>query len=109
MEMDYVRWMLDSDLEDTLTIGRETAQDLLTDERIELLEEISKENISSVRELSEQVDRDISEVNSDLDPLFKAEVIDLEINGNTKRPVLSHENIMIRPIVFDGDVLKSRG
>lgn len=102
--IDYLRRLTQAGFEDVLVLSRETAEEVLTEKRMELLQELSTADVSSMRELAQHVDRDISIVSRDLDVLYEADVIEYEQAGRSKRPVLAHENVMVEPIVFDGEV-----
>lgn len=102
--VEYLKHLNDAGIEDVLVVRRETAEDVLTEKRMELLETISTESPTSVRDLARQVDRDVSIVSRDLDVLFEGGLVDFERDGRAKRPVLAHENVLVEPLVFDGEV-----
>lgn len=104
-DVEYLQWLAESGQTDVLNLNRETAEQVLTEKRMEIVETISNHEISSVRSLAERLDRDVSIVSRDLDVLFEAEVIDFEENGRAKKPVLAHETIIAEPIVFNGTVM----
>ncbi|WP_435153021.1 hypothetical protein [Haladaptatus sp. DFWS20] len=103
--IDYMRRLAEAGIDDLLLLSRETAEHVLTQKRMELVEQISTNNIESMRDLARHVDRDISIVKRDLDILYEAGVIEYETKGQSKRPILSHKNIAVKPIVFNGDVV----
>lgn len=104
--VEYLRRLSQAGFDDVLVLQRDTAEEVLTEKRMELLNELAADDneITSMRDLGRRVDRDISIVSRDLDVLFEADVIDYEQAGRSKRPVLAHENVVVEPIVFDGDV-----
>ena len=104
--VEYIRRLSEAGFDDVLVLQRDTAEEVLTEKRMELLKELAADDteITSMRDLARRVDRDISIVSRDLDVLFEADVIDYEQSGRSKRPVLAHENVVVEPIVFDGDV-----
>lgn len=104
-EFEYLQWVMRSDLDDVLTLRRDTAERVLTKERMRLLEEIQTGEADSVRDLARRLDRNKSVVHEDLQVLREAQVIEYEQNGRAKRPVLAHENVLVRPIVFKGAVM----
>lgn len=104
-EMEYLRWKAESGLSDAITLRRDTAEEVLTAKRMELIEAISERDIESVRDLARQLDRDVSIVSRDLDVLYEAGVIEFEANGRAKTPALAHETVLIEPIVFNGSVI----
>lgn len=102
--VEYLRRLVEGGFSDIHVIQLETAERVLTEKRMELVEEIAKEDVDSMRELAQRVDRDKSIVSRDLDVLFEAEIIDYEPHGKAKKPVLAHDNILVEPIVFEGQV-----
>lgn len=55
-----------------------------------------------MRDLGRGVERDKSIVSRDLDILFEAGIIDYKKTGTSKKPVLAHDDILVEPIVFEG-------
>lgn len=104
-EIRYLKRLSEAEMNDAVVLRRDTAQRVLTDKRMELLREIIDETPDSMRDLSRRVERDISRVSGDLDELYKANIIDYEQNGRSKRPVLVSPNVFVQPIVFEGDVI----
>ncbi|WP_449406635.1 HVO_A0114 family putative DNA-binding protein [Natronorubrum texcoconense] len=100
----FVRALATTDLDDVHVIRRETAERVLTPERERLLKAVTTNEITSVRDLARQLDRNVSVVSRDLDILFEADIIVFEQEGRSKIPQLAHENILVEPLVFDGDV-----
>lgn len=104
----FLRRLAEAGIDDTLILKRETAEQVITEKRMELIEELATDEVESVRDIARRVDRDVSIVSRDLDILFEAGVIDFEEDGRAKRPVLTHENILVQPLVFEGRVLKEQ-
>jgi predicted transcriptional regulator len=104
---DYLKTLTEAGLDDIVILRRETAEKVLTKKRTELLEQIATGEIESVRHLARQVDRDLSIVSRDLRVLAEAEVINFEQDGRAKRPVLAHENVLVKPVVFSGGVAEA--
>lgn len=102
--VEFLQELSKLDLEDIHVIRRETAERVLTPERMRLLKKIESEDTKSVRELARQVDRNVSVVSRDLDVLFEADIIRFEQDGRAKKPRLAHENVFVEPIVFNGGV-----
>lgn len=102
--VEYLKRLTNAGFEDVLVLQRATAAQVLTEKRMELVENISTRDVTSVRDLARQVDRDVSIVSRDLDVLFEAGVVDFEQNGRAKRPVLAHETVLVEPLVFEGEV-----
>ena len=107
--VEYLRRLSEAGFDDVLVLRRETAEEVLTEKRMELVAEIANDDVPSMRELARRVDRDISIVSRDLDVLFEAGVIDFEQEGRSKRPVLAHENVMVEPVVFEGEANHEEG
>lgn len=105
-ELEFQRELAKTDLDDVYTIKRETARRVLTEARMELVEKITTSEIESVRDLARQVDRNVSVVSRDLAALYEADIIAYEENGRAKRPILAHDNIIVSPILFDGEVIE---
>lgn len=103
--MEYLRWKAESGLSDAITLRRETAEEVLTAKRMELIETIATADIESVRDLARQLNRDVSIVSRDLDVLYEAGVIEFEADGRAKKPVLAHETVLVEPILFKGGVV----
>lgn len=104
ISIQYLERLSKAGFEDVLTLRRETAERVLTEKRVELVEVIVSGDIESVRDLARTVDRDVSIVSRDLDVLYEADVIEFEEEGAAKRPVIAHENIFIKPLVLEGQV-----
>lgn len=105
-EIQYLQQLDEAGLSDVLLLRRETAEEVLTEKRMGLLKHIGTHDVASVRELARQVDRDVSIVSRDLDTLFEADVIEFEQDGRAKRPKLAHENIFVKPVVFNDQVME---
>lgn len=103
--IEFTKQLVEGGFEDVLVLQRATAERVLTEKRMELVETVAADEVSSVRDLARQLDRDVSIVSRDLDVLFEAEVLDYEQHGRSKKPVLAHENIFIEPLVFKGTAL----
>lgn len=100
----YLKRMAEAGINDVLVLPRERAERILTEKKVELLEQIANNEIESVRDLSRRVDRDVSIVSRDLDVLFEAGIIDFEQDGRAKRPTLAHQTVVVEPIVYEGEV-----
>lgn len=102
--IDFVKTVAQLGLDDLHIIKHSTAQQVLTEERERLLKEIENDDVESVRDLARRVERNVSIVSRDLDVLYEADLIEFEHDGRKKKPVLAHENVLIEPVVFDGEV-----
>ena len=101
----YLRWLAQAGLSDVLTVRRDTAARVLSEKRMELIRVIAEEDVESIRELARRVDRDVSIVSRDFDVLYEASIVDFERDGAAKRPYLTHENVFVTPLVFEGAVI----
>lgn len=104
-EIQYLQRLDEAGLSDVLTLRRDTAESVLTEKRMELINKIGSKEVASVRDLARQVDRDVSIVSRDLDLLFEADVIEFEQDGRAKRPKIAHENVFVKPVVFNGQIM----
>jgi predicted transcriptional regulator len=86
--------------EDVHTLDHETADEVLTPKRRELLERLSSEEHGSVRALARAVDRDKGAVSKDLRTLAKHDLIAYEERGASKAPRLRHQTLVVEPVVF---------
>lgn len=102
----YLKGIHKAGFEDVHTLRRDTAEQILTDARTELIEEIATGSVESVRDLARRTDRNVSIVSRDLKKLVEAGIVEYEDKGSKKRPVLAHKNIFVKPVVFEGTVLE---
>lgn len=98
-DLEFARALSKAGYSDVLVLDRETAQKVLTEKRLELLEEIQNQEAGSVRGLARSVDRDPSQVSRDLDLLFENGLIDFKEQGDRKIPLLRHEHVFVKPII----------
>lgn len=84
--------------EDVLVTDRETAKEVLTEKRQELIARIRKGNIESIRGLADDLDRDISGVSRDLDFLAVNDIVEYETEARRKIPHLKHQTVVAEPI-----------
>lgn len=96
---ELIRLLAETGLSDFIVIDTDTAESILTDRRVELLETIREGSIESVTELAETLGRDPAAVSRDLDLLFEHDLITYEQDGSRKIPVLKHESVLVEPIL----------
>lgn len=101
----YLKGIHKAGFDDVHTLRRDTAERVLTDARTELVEEIATGDVESVRDLARRTNRNVSIVSRDLAKLVEAGIVEYEDDGSKKRPVLAHQNVFVKPVVFEGDVL----
>lgn len=86
-------------MENVHVVSIETAREVLTDSRFEIIDVLRRENVDSVRGLARRLDRDKGQVSRDLGVLAEHGIIEYEIDGNAKRPKLAQEHLVIEPLV----------
>ena len=83
---------------DTLMLSRESASEILTDPRLELIDRLRSDPVDSVRELAAELDRDKAGVSRDLARLAALDVVEYDAVGRAKRPRLKHETVLVEPL-----------
>lgn len=95
---EFTRKLAEAGYDDFLILNKETAGNVLTQKRRELLELIADEEPESITELAQAADRDVSIVHRDLDLLFEYSLIEYEKEGGKKRPTLKHSHAFVEPL-----------
>lgn len=86
--------------EDVHVVSRETATEVLTPRRAELLDYLKEHEVTSVRDLARGVERDKGTVSRDLALLAEHDLIEYaEEEENRKVPRLAHETVLMEPVV----------
>jgi predicted transcriptional regulator len=85
-------------IEDVFVLDRESAREVLTEKRTEILDTLKSEEVESVRHLAEILDRDKSVVSQDLQVLAKNDLVEYEKEGRRKVPKVKHENVVVAPV-----------
>ena len=98
--LDVARSKEEDGEKDVLVLRFETAEEVLTPKRRELISSLQNNDIGSVTELSELVDRDLGRVSKDLKKLYEADVIEFRKDGNSKVPEIKHDRIDFEPIML---------
>lgn len=80
-------------------LSLETAQEVLTPKRYEIIDLLSREDIESVRALARRLDRDKAQVSRDLAVLAEHAIISYDTDGRSKSPRLTQEHIVIEPVL----------
>ncbi|MDX1747659.1 MAG: transcriptional regulator, partial [Halobacteriales archaeon] len=70
-------------------------RELLTDRRMELIEEVMEDPSESIRALADRLDRDVSDVHDDLYLLADYDIIHFEEDGRAKKPYVPYETVRI--------------
>jgi len=86
-------------MSDVQVISWESAETILTPKRRELIETLRETDPESVRALARTLDRDKSQVSTDLSTLAELGIIRYKTNGNAKAPRLTQDHIVVEPIV----------
>jgi predicted transcriptional regulator len=68
---------------------------LLTDRRVELLQNIMADKPDSIRRLAERLDRDVKSVHDDLGVLAEYDIVHYEQDGRAKRPFVPYDSIEV--------------
>ena len=95
----FVQFLVAAGLKDFIVVDKETAEALLTDRRLELLEYLRDNEVASVTALAEALGRDKAAVSRDLDLLWAESLIDFEHEGRRKIPYVWHETVLVEPIL----------
>lgn len=80
-------------------ISWETANEVLTPKRKEIIETLREREVGSVRDLARVLERDKGQVSRDLGKLAEHGVIRYEKQGNAKAPYLTQKHVVVEPIV----------
>ena len=95
--VEFIKMLAEKGYEDSIVVRKETAREVLTDERLKLLDQI-REKTNSINGLARDLERDPAAVKRDLDILFKHDLIKYKKDGNKKLPILKHNHIFVEPI-----------
>lgn len=79
-------------------IGQDTADEVLTERRREIIETLRTVDVGSVRGLARELGRDKGAVSRDLELLASHGVVDFESEGRAKRPYLQHDHLVVEPV-----------
>lgn len=102
--LELSRSLSDAGYKDILFLDLEDAGKVLTQKRLELIEEIKKGDIESIRDLGRKLERKENVVYNDLELLFEEGIIDFKQEKNRKIPVLRHENIFVKPLSLKNSI-----
>lgn len=95
---EIARALAEHGMEDVYVIDRDSAREILTEKRTELLDALKHEETKSVRDLADTLDRDKSVVSQDLKLLAGHDLVELEEKGRRKVPRVKHENVVVAPV-----------
>lgn len=99
VDIEFLRRLADAGYENFLVISLETAEEVLTPKRLELIELIRQEDPSSIRDLARIADRDPSNVFEDLQLLFEIGIVEFEEEKGKKAPIIGPDNVIVEPIL----------
>ncbi len=68
---------------------------LLTDQRMELLEAVMEHPPESMRRLADRLDRDVHDVHNDLHLLAEYDIIYFEEDGRAKKPYVPYDTVRV--------------
>lgn len=99
--------------EKTLSLKLSTAQRVLTEKRLRILDALTRKEFDTISELSEELGRDKMEVSRDIKALYEAAIIELEESevaedGRSLKPVFELSQIQIQPVTFNEEGENSR-
>ena len=95
---EIARALAEQGMEDVFVLDRESAREVLTEKRTEILDTLKTEEVESVRHLAEVLDRDKSVVSQDLQVLARNDLVEYDEEGRRKVPNVKHENVVIAPV-----------
>lgn len=84
---------------DTLVLGRDRADDLFHERRLDILDHLKEHDPHSVRALAEELGYDKAAVSRDLRDLASIDVIEYVEDGRAKAPRLKHNHVVVEPVV----------
>jgi predicted transcriptional regulator len=85
--------------EDVFVLDAESASEVLTEKRRELLRQLRTTDVRSVYSLAESLGRDRTAVSRDLGLLAEHDLVTLEREGTRKIPRLKHETVVVEPVL----------
>jgi predicted transcriptional regulator len=95
---ELARLLAQSGMDGVQVVSHETAREVLTDRRLELLRAIEEYEPASIRALAVELDRDDGQVGRDLHTLAEHALVTFEQEGRGKRPVCPAETVVVEPI-----------
>jgi len=95
---EFVKNLVNEEDESVYILPTEGAREVLTENRMEIIEKLRKDEIDSLRDLSRKLERDVSAVSRDLEVLWKNDIIEYEEQKNRKIPKLTADKIVVEPL-----------
>ena len=93
------RALAEAGLDDVYVLDHESAAEVLTPKRRQLLERIAAGDIHSVRSLADDIGRDKGAVSRDLEVLARHDLVAFTEEGTRKIPRNKHETVVVEPIL----------
>lgn len=100
--------LADEGFERPMVLSWETARKVMTEKRLEILNVLGSDvDITSHRGLARYLDRNVSDVQDDLDILYDAGVIQSKplVDPERNNPELTSETLVVNPILVNGEHL----
>lgn len=85
--------------DDVYVLDADSAAEVLTPKRREILGRLSDGDIHSVRSLAEDLGRDKGSVSRDLELLASHDLVTFEQEGKRKVPKQKHETVVVEPVL----------
>lgn len=79
-------------------VPKEAARKVLTPERMRMIEALREEEFASIRELARELKRDVKNVSDDLEILWNHSIVDFEEEGQSKKPRIKPDRIIVEPL-----------
>ncbi|OYR81788.1 transcriptional regulator [Halorubrum ezzemoulense] len=90
------QWELGEDIPHVVNFEyRARLRQLLTDQRMEQLEEVMERPPESIRALADRLDRDVHDVHDDLHLLAEDDIIHFEEDGRAKKPYVPYDTVRL--------------
>lgn len=96
----FMRFVMDSEIEDALVLKKGTFREVNTRKRTEILQTLDGEDVGSIRELARHLDRKVSAVHKDLKVLLEADIISMRKTGQRKVPEIKHTTVLCEPLNY---------
>lgn len=98
-DVEFVRALAEAGYSDAVVLRRESASEILTEQRVRMLEALRDREFDSMTSLAEHLDRKKTAVKRDLDVLFEHDLVVYEEEGRRKAPRLKHEHVFVEPVL----------
>jgi len=96
---EFAKSLVKAGYDDFLVLEKDTAEKVLTEKRLEIIDTIREEEPESIPELARLLDRKVPAVHADVKLLWSHSVLDLEDGaGGRKKPVIRRSHVFIEPV-----------